>query len=422
MKGISGLLKKIFVSILLILLISPQTFAQINLFQKEVLLKYWYYRDRLKYFVIPGENRGEADMAGVRNRLEINMDGEPNIPAPPENMDFGQNSVYNGYYLGILATEYKLLMNNGNITDAAKTEKQVTYALKYFYNYLDFCEHYFTWNNISYHDGFFIRTDVPKNFTVYGGVPSNTKTSSSNEFFPDQWHKDILNIKLKNDDYFVPGTPSMPPHFGVSDPLPLGHPGLIDNVILGGTPINIEPPIVSDDFYMSQDEAIGYLMGLALVKKYMTSSSTIIAETGQNCSQTATDFALSIIANICGGGDMNEIDHWKIHNPFTGDIRWDCFPFAYGYAAAGNWFSDGARTIDSYFTNVSNLNYARFCWNEIPWLDQTNAVMAMTLASMGSSFHDILGNNVTKERIHDDLSEHKVENFYLLLYQVLHQN
>jgi len=29
--------------------------------------KYWYYRDRLKYFIVPGENEGKSQMADIRN-------------------------------------------------------------------------------------------------------------------------------------------------------------------------------------------------------------------------------------------------------------------------------------------------------------------------------------------------------------------
>ena len=66
------------------------------------LLKYWYYRDRLKHFVIPGNNIGESEVAGTRNNL---------LYAPWENIDFGQHGCYFGYYLGILATEYQLLFS-----------------------------------------------------------------------------------------------------------------------------------------------------------------------------------------------------------------------------------------------------------------------------------------------------------------------
>ncbi|MEI6123415.1 MAG: hypothetical protein WCQ95_07275 [Bacteroidota bacterium] len=71
--------------------------------------KYWYYRERLKYFVEPSTEPGESQMAGLRNRN-----------SNTSNINYGQHSIYFGYYLGVLATEYYLLHKNGQYADAAK--------------------------------------------------------------------------------------------------------------------------------------------------------------------------------------------------------------------------------------------------------------------------------------------------------------
>lgn len=42
--------------------------AQENL--RPNLLKYWYYRDRLKYFVVPGTNQGESEIVCLRNIIK----------------------------------------------------------------------------------------------------------------------------------------------------------------------------------------------------------------------------------------------------------------------------------------------------------------------------------------------------------------
>ncbi len=34
------------------------------------LMKYWYYRNRLKYFVINGNKQGEGQIACIRNRID----------------------------------------------------------------------------------------------------------------------------------------------------------------------------------------------------------------------------------------------------------------------------------------------------------------------------------------------------------------
>lgn len=39
----------------------------------ENMLKYWHYRNRLQYFVIPGTNRGESEIISERNTLLANI-------------------------------------------------------------------------------------------------------------------------------------------------------------------------------------------------------------------------------------------------------------------------------------------------------------------------------------------------------------
>jgi len=94
------------------------------------LHKYWYYRDRLKYFVIPGPKIGESSIITDRNKLSEVEDFR--------NIDFGQHSVYTGYYLGVLATEYALLMINGRDHEAQCDFNEATLALDQFVNYSSF--------------------------------------------------------------------------------------------------------------------------------------------------------------------------------------------------------------------------------------------------------------------------------------------
>ena len=72
--------------------------------------KYWHYRERLKYFVIPGTQRGESQIAGIRNRFDYGTD----------DINFGQHTIHFGYYIGMLATEFKLL-NDANASKAKET-------------------------------------------------------------------------------------------------------------------------------------------------------------------------------------------------------------------------------------------------------------------------------------------------------------
>lgn len=61
--------KKIFYLILLVN-VYINTFAQSG---SENMLKYWHYRNRLQYFVIPSTKRGESEMLSERNTLLANV-------------------------------------------------------------------------------------------------------------------------------------------------------------------------------------------------------------------------------------------------------------------------------------------------------------------------------------------------------------
>jgi hypothetical protein len=83
--------------------------------------KYWYYRHRLvNGFVKIGNQPGESLIAGVRNHYQDNN--------PPFNihnhiyLDYGDQTIYLGWYIGVLATEYKLLFDAGKSTEKTLTE------------------------------------------------------------------------------------------------------------------------------------------------------------------------------------------------------------------------------------------------------------------------------------------------------------
>ena len=139
------------------------TFSQIS----TDLMKYWFYRNRLKYFVVPGSKIGESQIVCVRNKIIESDQGY--IDPGRENIDFGQHGKHNGLYIGVLATEYYLLEQNGQTADAAKTLSELNYALDAVITYWDsLAEPYWKHNNGSPYDGkyngFFIRGNVPCDF------------------------------------------------------------------------------------------------------------------------------------------------------------------------------------------------------------------------------------------------------------------
>jgi hypothetical protein len=103
-------------------------------------LKYWFYRDRLKYFVYPGAEEGASVLMTSRNAY--NSDG---CLLQFNGAEWGQTRKINGYYLGLLATEYKLLLENGQNEDAFRTLQELDLALDALIR-MDECEDIAPWN------------------------------------------------------------------------------------------------------------------------------------------------------------------------------------------------------------------------------------------------------------------------------------
>jgi len=110
--------KKLFLLILFQLSFIYNIFSQTN---EENIEKYWNYKNRLKYYVNPVSlntisNAGEGLIMTARN-----WPGDPNHIASDIYGSYGQQNITLGYYIGVLATEFKLFMDNGQTTDAYKT-------------------------------------------------------------------------------------------------------------------------------------------------------------------------------------------------------------------------------------------------------------------------------------------------------------
>ena len=112
-------MKKIYIILIFILGIPLFVSAQTPV---QNLMKYWYYRNRLQYFVVAGDNPGESQVAVIRNYYTGSRSTE---------MEFGGNPCLESYgpYLGVLATEYYMLEENQQYDDAAKTLTELYYSL-----------------------------------------------------------------------------------------------------------------------------------------------------------------------------------------------------------------------------------------------------------------------------------------------------
>jgi len=367
-------MKKIkLILIFLLAYISQSVIAQENLRQN--LLKYWYYKDRLKYFVVPGTQQGESEIVCLRNRGDID--------ATWSNINFGQHGVNFGYYLGTLATEYRLLMDNGNTADAQITRNELNLALQQFNNWMDKTSYYGdTPNN---ENGFFVRDNVPCDFV------DNTDTVGNplGKFHYDQLNQDldpIANAWNESDGF---------------NGLPNGHPGPISSVSECGNPSA-----------MSQDEAVGVLMGLALVRKCMPITESLMA----------CQMAYRIINYVHYA--PNPADHvpYLIYDP-NGDLVSEGNTAVFnsmGFAHAGSYFGwDISLFTDPISVTEGIMGFWQSQQFDIITFDY-NRHMASTLAAIGDSWRVDKIINSTGDGINRVTQEYETNTFYLLLWAYLH--
>ncbi len=115
------------------------------------IIKYWNYRNRLiNNFISIGSEAGQSLPFATRNER-----GQKKLSQ-------GQGPIMLGQYIGVLATEYKLLKQNNSNTE--QTLKELYFAL-YAFNRLDLvAETVNGYNKKPKLDGFFIREDYPDDF------------------------------------------------------------------------------------------------------------------------------------------------------------------------------------------------------------------------------------------------------------------
>lgn len=343
------------------------------------LYKYWYYRHRLNYFVIPGLKAGESLMAGIRNKIAYNS------IEPYENLSFGQNGVYFGYYLGILATEYRLLKRNGHDADAGLVENEIVLALEQFYTYMDSVENSsWPWLQSRY-DGIFVRNSVPSDFlcaTTYNGMTLNNLL-----------HIDLLNENLTTDnDYDVDND--------LFTGLPRGHPGWVDYGNASILGVSTPPEC------MSLDEAIGVMMGLALCKfAFLSSEGMVVPSTGKTIKETANDMGRRIFLTLFSNNS------WFVALPdgtsFNGAGEFNTW--AYGVARVGWYFNC--------YTSTLNDLVAQSTWNDCILIsigEIFNDVMELTLAAIGNSWENNISSIIYKA------SPYEIATFYLYLLTATH--
>lgn len=162
--------------------------------------KYWYYRQRLlTEFMVPGHLGPDVDPCSTDP-------GGYHIPAEvvyapnDKKIAFVDETIHIGYYIGVMATEYRLLKDAG--WDTSQTEKELYYAMRA-YERADARSSYLGIDRGSncQINGYFIRGDIDKNifdrnpvfekYKIDGKYNYEAKTLERD--LPDKSAKDIRN-------------------------------------------------------------------------------------------------------------------------------------------------------------------------------------------------------------------------------------
>ena len=360
------------------------------------LEKYWHYRQRFnQYFMYVGDKPGESLVVCIRNR-----DCKPQLC-------YGQHGIHFGYYLGVLATEYQLLMRNNQIQQAANTLEELQFALLAYEEQLDKCEQY--WNKEKCLDGFFIRENVPLNY-----LDTNIEEGKI--------HLESLNAGLTPANLWNPDSACM-------------------NGLVNGQPayVNGLYKIRTEKEPMSQDEAYGVMMGLALAAKCVPP----LAERAKFLFEL---IALHIIGKNacqnCGneGYVIKKPDCQSISESTGGVTAF----FGYGIACAAakvtgkniDYFYNtfNSRKLSSMLNDYSQTgklkltiggNNMYMLWNVcksgIPGNQEWNRSMVSTLAAMGDSWSKKTEKGITNNAYwKKGTKPHDWRSFYLSLWRFLH--
>ncbi|GAB4278079.1 MAG: hypothetical protein Kow0068_01550 [Marinilabiliales bacterium] len=349
------------------------------------LEKYWYYRNRLKYFVQIGDNQGESCIACIRNKNCSNI------------LRYGQHMTHLGYYIGVLATEAKLLLDNNRYDEATLTLDELDHALNA-YERLDMCESKPPWNSTSdILDGFFEREDLYKDFILSHPKLNDTLTPQY----------DINYIKANQ----LNGTPAYVDSVN-SAVYKFYHPP---------TPTAETPDPWLDwdgELSPSQDEIISLLMGFAIVYKSLPNT---------NYSYRARLYAKKLLNYARNYNEEFGEKAWHLYRPDGIEIPPErggsTRIYSYAFAKVYEFFDIGPWQSYMYWDWFNNYDvYWKALWNTFQFtgnLGWNNDCMVAQLAAVGNSFNQY-GVNTTAQGLYNITVLKNWQTFYILLWRFLH--
>ncbi|MEY4876433.1 MAG: hypothetical protein RL708_1582 [Bacteroidota bacterium] len=466
--------------------------------------KYWYYRERLKWFMIGvGPNPGQSMPAASRDGYTASIfpttdplntfpkvvdyyhDPSGNLVIDPVTNDTAKNYIHGllsvndnlnqlGWYIGVLATEWKLLHDEGS--DTRNTEKELYYAL-YALRRLDntdFClqqngdinptgSNQHCVGNIP-NDGFFLREDFP--FSANPDDPSQDMVPSltskgnnkphlfvvdhTNSFAHNGIHGDPNNHNkygCNDSKYYTPGTAAicvpwsncMSQDHGIRLMMGLSLVSALVDVNAnyngtafqdGYTSFQGEARQIAFDmlqYFQHGDWLIfkpGYSpSGVSTVAMYATAyyswvavpAIAVMIASGIPPTQAIATYVLATNAPYAASAILNTTFGNLVPRGNTP------MKYGYGFAQAGKKICGGTNQFLDFFTTTPEAVFMWKCnaFSTTTIIDHSNMNMSLLLACMGDSWN--IGSQGTEIAINNIESNYNFDgHFYSLLWANLH--
>ena len=300
--------------------------------------KYWYYKTRLNSdFIKIGLNAGESIPFNQRGYDGANYQ----VFKPGQELRAGDATVQLGCYLAVLATEYRLLKDNGQ--DLTKIKHEIFCALNAVNRVDYFAEYYFSDATQSGNlNGFFMRDDFPNGFAKQNYSLFNYYNSAPGQRDVNGWP---TSFQVQEKDRGFTQT------FDMGQAISEGVPGGYAKSLALGNPKNKALEYKEE----SQDQTYYLLMGLALTSKLVDDvpdgSNVFGYGSGETKLQTEAKNIAGRIIN-----HMKSDATWRIRNPVNGNalvqIGDDARPFAYALDNLGCFIKHG-QSMPSFILNFS---------------------------------------------------------------------
>lgn len=382
-------------------------------------LKYGWMRYRMRnYFQHMGTDEGESLPAGIIREYKVCK----NLPGPSRIVDWGDGTIFHGWYLGVLGTEYKLLRQQNQSADS--TLKELFLAFEAF-DRLDYNAE-IVWSNF--------------NGITKRGFVNPVEWDSTNRNWIGSLPGKVNGFFLRND---------APPDFVKHFPFAVGIGSALSGVYDPSDTVyygewKVCPPFTykAHTYYPmnepSHDQIFPLLMGLILV--YECSDENAVYN-GQNLGERARLTALRMI-------DFYD-QAWKYRNPVRTEFGFDCnedgcLPYngggnsifySYPLATLGNYFKNGmkleSRGLKQIFKELNNpymtgnSAVTGALWRNMPPLffnHHVNHHMEVVIGSISNTFAGISKTKNARfiwERSHDQEIGWE---FYYLLNKFLYPN